>query len=567
MVGAVREVEVKGVRWLVREDVAEALLQAGALDVWELAGASSAKLVKKGPHRTVFRVSLPRGGDDTLDLYVKSFRLPRLRDLVRYMLRPSRGKREWRVARFLEDAGIPTVPCVAVGERRVARVLREDCFMTEAVPDVVPLDRFLLEDLARMDGVERGRLIRRAAPVLARFVRRLHDAGVFHRDFHAGNLLLRRGNGGTRELMLVDLHNVRCGGPLSLGARLHNLTQLNRFFSMRVPRTVRLRFWREYVRDIGLLEDNWRTYARLLEERTALSCGAFWRRRGRSCLRTNRRFRKFRMRGGMRGHTRRGRMEVPEKALRGIPERGRMMPDAVVLKDSQSTRVWEQRLDFGSEVRTIIVKRKVRLGVWKRLRSVFRRVGALGEWRMAYAMTLRELPVARALAAFERRNLGMTQETWLITEKVESLGNLHVFAERTFGGVLSPEKARLRRRLARRLGRVIRRMHGFGFSQRDLKASNILVSDDGQGDYHFTLVDLEGMRHRTKTSGRLRARDLGRLVADFVDSPAVRTTDMMHFLDEYLAGSGCSRAHRRVFINEVRRAVQEKLAAWKSKES
>ena len=66
-----------------------------------------------------------------------------------------------------------------------------------------------------------------AAPVLAGFVRRLHDAGVHHHDFHAGNVLLRTTKDGAREPMLIDLHAVTLGGPLSLGARLGNLVQFN----------------------------------------------------------------------------------------------------------------------------------------------------------------------------------------------------------------------------------------------------------------------------------------------------------------------------------------------------
>ena len=550
---------MNGVRWVVRRELADFLLDAGALDVWKLAEHPSVRLVKKGQHRVVFRVSLPRDGHEPLELFVKIFLLPHLRDLLRYMVRQGRGMKEWKTAQVLERIGIPTVRCVAVGSRRVAGVLREDCIITEAVPDVVPLDRFVSEELGRMTPAEQGRLIRGAAPVLAEFVRRLHDGGVHHHDFHGGNILLRKDVEGIRRLLLIDLHVVTCGGPLPLGARLRNLTQLNRFFSTAVSRTARLRFWKQYLRGIPFLERTWREYARLVEEHTVSSRRSLWKSRDRYCLRTNKAFRRFHLRG-MRGHTVRGQIRIPEEVLKRIGGEGLVLPDAVLLKDSLSTRVWEQTVDFGTEHCTIVIKHERREWGAKLLRTFLRRVGALREWRLAYAMRIRGLPVVEPLAAMERRTMGLLRESYLVTRKVENVGNLEQFVQRTFTGELSQETRRLRRRMARSLGRLIRALHACGFTQRDLKPANILVcpADAVSSEVRFTLVDFKGTRQRTRVSEPDRARDLARLAAGFVGTQGVRTTDMMRFLDEYLSGSGMSHARRRTFLAMIDQGIQEK---------
>ena len=379
---------------------------------------------------------------------------------------------------------------------------------------------------------------------------------------------MRTDAAGSHQLMLVDLHAVRCGLSLSMGARLRNLTQFNRFFSMRVSRTARLRFWKAYVGGIPFLERNWRAYARLLEEHTASSCRSFWKRREKHCLRTNRHFRRFRMRG-VSGCTVRGEIELPEEVFRRVPKDGMMLPDAVVLKDSKTSTVWEQRIDFGAAVRSIVVKQKRRKPGWGYLRSFLRRVGAMREWRTAYAMRIRGLPAVEALAAFERRSFGLLRESCLVMEKVENVGNLQLFVEGTFTGELSREKTRLRRRMARALGRLIRRLHDLGFTQRDLKPSNILVSIDGEPGpgFRFTLIDFEGVRQRANVPDALRARDLATVAAKFVRTPAVRATDMMHCLDEYLSGKAMTRARRREFVTAIRRKIQEKLKRWRGAES
>jgi len=271
----------------------------------------------------------------------------------------------------------------------------------------------------------------------------------------------------------------------------------------------------------------------------------------------------------MRGYTVRTRIDLPRKVLEKIPTGGMEMPDAVLLKETGSTRVWEQRLDFGAEVRTIVIKHKKPRRGWKLLRTFMRNVGALREWRMAYAMKIRSLPVVEALAAFERRTLGLVRESFFITEKVEGAQSLFNFVKGNFTGEPSAGQGRRRRRLARSLGRLLRRLHDLGFTQRDMKPANILVrtDDGGEGGIHLVLVDLEGTRLRSKASERRRAWDLARLAVEFVDMPGVQATDLMRVLDEYLVGEGRSPARRRAFQMQIARGMLRKLEQWQSGKS
>jgi hypothetical protein len=66
-------------------------------------------------------------------------------------------------------------------------------------------------------------------------VRRMHDAGVEHRDLNVGNLLLRRREAGPAEAWVVDLDAARLhDGPLPLPLRRRSLRRLQRsFFKLR----------------------------------------------------------------------------------------------------------------------------------------------------------------------------------------------------------------------------------------------------------------------------------------------------------------------------------------------
>ena len=82
-----------------------------------------------------------------------------MRDLVRQ----GRGMKEWNAGLELERRGIATVRCLAAGTRRAAGVLREDAIIMEAKSDATPLDRFVTEELSKLDGAEHGRALRRGA--------------------------------------------------------------------------------------------------------------------------------------------------------------------------------------------------------------------------------------------------------------------------------------------------------------------------------------------------------------------------------------------------------------------
>src|SRR5438445_651568 len=83
--------------------------------------------------------------------------------------------------------------------RRGAILLREAVLVTAAVEPA----RDFYEHLAGAPEPAR----RAAVEGAGRALRRLHDARIFHRDYHAGNLLVREpAPGKDPEVVLLDLH-------------------------------------------------------------------------------------------------------------------------------------------------------------------------------------------------------------------------------------------------------------------------------------------------------------------------------------------------------------------------
>lgn len=162
-----------------------------------------AERVKRTRTREVLRFPLAQGGA----AYLK-------RELqARSRWRGSGMAREYANLLRVRAAGFAAVEPLALAERRAAGV-RDVLLVTRALPDAVPLS-------VTLRGAEPTRTLALLAQA-AGLARRLHEARLWHRDLHAGNLLLR-GN----ELCLVDLQKLRALPlPLPLALRARDLVWL-----------------------------------------------------------------------------------------------------------------------------------------------------------------------------------------------------------------------------------------------------------------------------------------------------------------------------------------------------
>ncbi|MBN1669964.1 MAG: hypothetical protein JXR37_02950 [Kiritimatiellae bacterium] len=114
--------------------------------------------------RAVGRGRLPDDGD----VYVKVMGFPRPRDRIRYLFRALPAVHEARVLRYVARRGIPCPAVLAVWGRRRRGLPRLSCLVTRALPGSA------------------GRADPEQAVLLAG---RLADSGVYHPDFHMGNIV------------------------------------------------------------------------------------------------------------------------------------------------------------------------------------------------------------------------------------------------------------------------------------------------------------------------------------------------------------------------------------------
>jgi tRNA A-37 threonylcarbamoyl transferase component Bud32 len=546
-----------GVRWQIQPGL-EFLFGPDGLRLDEWLATGQARVVKHGPHRTVYHIVLPE-----LDFYLKHNRLADRRAWLRELVRPSKARQEYEHALAVAARGVATIEPLAVGETVRGAGPRNSFLLTRTLPEARPLNSFLENTLPQWPSLRRHRLRRRLAVALGELLARLHDAGIMHLDLHPGNLLVRLDADDRPELFLIDLHALRLGGPLSWRARRANLVVLNRWFTLRSERTDRLRFWRAYcaLGNNRLHRSEIRQRARSLERTTLASNLRFWRGLDRRCLGASRHFQKLRG-PGVAGYAV---ADLPAQTLTPLltdPDAPFQRP-GVVHKRSRSSAVVEFDLPGPEGSRRVVCKR---FAVTRWSDSLARLVWpspALRSYVMGHGLLLRRLPTPRPLAVWHRYRRGLPCEGYLLTEKAPDTLELLSFVNHLTSLPSTDGRTQLRR-LIDQVARLVSTLHQRRLSHRDLKAANVLVGGTSAltngGDLVLYLIDLVGARRPLKLRRPRRVQNLARLNTSFHNHPVLTRTDRLRFLRVYLRWGLRGRVGWKRWWRQVEAATADKVA-------
>lgn len=187
----------------------------------------------------IYRASLPLAAGDSageLAVAVKLFRERGLRARLWRARGRSKAAKSFRMATAFAAAGLATAEPLLFAEALSGAPTA--IFVTLCLEDRLEL-RYLLR--ARNSGTEResfpGIDASAALAAVARFARRMHDAGFFHRDFSIGNLLLHRdafapagtgisGLSPIADIAILDLNRCRRQTSVSQAERMRDLCRL-----------------------------------------------------------------------------------------------------------------------------------------------------------------------------------------------------------------------------------------------------------------------------------------------------------------------------------------------------
>jgi lipopolysaccharide heptosyltransferase I len=385
-------------------------------------------------------------------------------------------KNEWMLINKIRQFAIPTIMPVVMGK---------GFLITKKLDGVQSLHDFFLENKNKLEAVEKNNLIKS----LAEFINKVHKRGVFHRDFHAGNILIQKENAEYR-FYIIDLHRAKILERLSKKEIINNLIELHKFFSLYLSSSDRLRFFKSYI-DGTLLEGEYKKYAKLIAQKTKDACFRLWKKRDRLYIKKN----KYSIKGkydGIKYVLNPLYKDINIEFLIGcIRDR-----KGQVIKDSRSSFVSKIELEGAGKIILKIYRQKKFINY---LKDIFRKSRGFKAWCGSWALITRGIDTPTPIMAGETRIYGIVKESYVITKEIPESKNLTLF-------IKSKDKAEINN-FAEIISSFVRTIHDRGIFPLDMKGSNILIEekDDMAKTY---LIDLDHIKLLKKVTLNKRLYNL-----------------------------------------------------------
>ncbi len=436
-----------------------------------------AHVIKENPVRSVL---IPA---DMPDIIIKHYRVNGIGNRLKYLVKRSKAASESWGERRCRAAGIPVPDVLAWGENRSHGVLREACLIERCICDAVRLGDYIRDFPAAYPPAHRTETMKDVGALLAS----IHNAGLSHPDFHPGNILVRRNDPGSTELLLIDLHAIRRLGLFGSRRRARDLAKLYHSLSLSADTPVVEAMLAGYTAKARASAIPPRTIARIAQRIETVRL----RSRTKRCLKQTSVFTTERADGLVVRRRRDWPTEEILAALRAHEEAKRLR-DARLLKQSRKSSVTAvQTRDLRYTPRVVVKESRFVLPI--RVRRA---------WVVAHAFTVRGLPVPQHLAVVERRKFGITRAAWLIARHLENAQDLDRYLE---------SHPNVQREFFSQLAQTISTLFGYGIYHGDLSGKNLLIEENGHGRRKFYFLDLESVIMWRKPTHRRRRKNVAQL--------------------------------------------------------
>jgi tRNA A-37 threonylcarbamoyl transferase component Bud32 len=511
---------VRGWRWVIAQGASQwlppALLDdAGAF----LLRNSPQRPLKESPVRTAFIIPGPKG-----DLFLKHYKIRDFTERWKYLVVPSKARKEWQMAQQALAKGILTPVPLAMAERRKRRLLQDALLITQAIVPSAPL-------IELIPAGGHKELFFQAAALLSE----AHEAGLFHQDLHTGNILVGMAD---KKLYLIDLHRSRFLGSVSRRRRIWNLAQF--FYSLQawLSPDDKMAFLQQYDEEQDILKGRLEQGLKEIERQEQRIHRRHMRSRTKRCLKQSGGFSLAKEDGwqiwGRRGWKPQGLLKIVTRH-RAIVDKGK---EGLIKSDCRTAITL-----FNYKETRLCVKEYRYPGPWQSWKELFRRSKGRKGWLMGNGLVVRGIGGIIPQALLERRERGLLKEAFLIMETPPGYVELDRYWVMAFAAQREDTR---REAFLDAFAGFMAHLFLQGIIHRDLKTCNIMVQE-GQDTWHFGLVDMDDVRLDKKID---RRRFLKELVQLHTSTPLfIEMSDRMRFLTRYLRLIG------RDDIREITREV------------
>jgi tRNA A-37 threonylcarbamoyl transferase component Bud32 len=243
----------------VNKDFSE-LLHASGLDSFDDFMGLEGMVVKSAVReRLTQRLNL-----EGARVYIKKHFFPGIREILRNLIRlrfPVGALNEWHALLTFHAYNIPTMTPICAGRRPLFwKIEKESFLLTDDLGEASRLDDFLKANCTVPCRGQELEAKKRILENLADITRKMHSAGINHRDYYLCHILVDN----CEKLHVIDLHRVNVRDKVSKRWMVKDLAALL-FSSLEVSVTQgqRLAFYKRYMQ-INQLSPDDKTLIRLI---------------------------------------------------------------------------------------------------------------------------------------------------------------------------------------------------------------------------------------------------------------------------------------------------------------
>jgi len=156
------------------------------------------------------------------DILIKEFKLKRVYDKIRFKFLKSKAFRSLEIALKLESIEVKTPKAIAVIEKRDRN---KNIVFSYYISEYVDCKYNLLE-ITRDPKHKYRRYVKDYLPQIGKDLRKMHENGLVHNDFHPGNILIK--NIDTMpEFYYIDLNRGRIKNKVNTRNRITDVIKIN----------------------------------------------------------------------------------------------------------------------------------------------------------------------------------------------------------------------------------------------------------------------------------------------------------------------------------------------------
>jgi tRNA A-37 threonylcarbamoyl transferase component Bud32 len=475
-------------------------------------------------------VSIPDSNKINPRIYIKHFRR-KTKFNLKYLFLPTRSKKEWKMGNKLLSMDVNTAIPLATVEKRSWGLLNLDLIATKEISNSSTLFHFCNTHFDKLPSKQKIEGKRNLLNNLAIFVREIHEKGVYHNDLTSDNIMIKFDDDYNKSdqrytFYLIDLHHTKVFQILPIRKRLFNIAQIFNTLEFMLNKFDKQEFLKHYENNIPSSRYNFNELLYRIDFISSKIISTHLKSNVRRCLRNKTNFHNQKLSGfkifARRCYDINSFTEIIKRHHNALSNNDKN----VIIKHNSKTTLTKFSFN-NNEIHNVVVKQYI--STYGRLLTM-RSSDGRKSWVSSNGLLVFGFHTPKPLALIEKRMLGITTNSYLITDTVSDIYEIGEYILKNFQVNLSASKLKKKRKFIIEYAHTIGKLHNNNVHHQLLDAGDIMVKENN--NFYFTFMNTSKISLFEDITFQKRIKTLTQI--NLAIPAFISFRDRLRFLREYL---------------------------------